>query len=333
VATPWTTLIEYPLGVAQLASAVTNSATGAGALPLKTGHGTQFSGAVFPIVVTVELEHIICSAIVGDALTVTTRGAYSTTARAHLANATVNSNIMAAHLTEMRTAINAVEDKTQKLSSSGNLLTGITGVDLALSGDLAVNGGDITSSAAAINITPTGDGRILISADGANFYSTYGNFANNAEQAASTSLSTASYFRFRRKNAAGNQIAFGTIYAWSPTTTTGGEIGRIQFGLMGGVTPGTNELDAIVLSNTLLSTTKPFTAAGNVTASGGTVTAGVAATTRGIFSARSGSGGAAPGCLLLMSKNGTAYYFWPTDAGELRRHTSLPTADTDGSAV
>ncbi len=72
---------------------------------------------------------------------------------------------------------------------------------------------------------------------------------------------------------------------------------------------------------------------GNVTASGGTVTAGVAATTRGLLTSRSGSGGNKPGCTVLYSKNGTAYYFFVTDAGVLRVSATLPTADTDGSAV
>ena len=71
----------------------------------------------------------------------------------------------------------------------------------------------------------------------------------------------------------------------------------------------------------------------NLTASGGGITAGVAATTRGVFTARRGTDTDKPGCVSLISKGGTQYWIWAEDDGTLRIHNALPTADTDGSMV
>lgn len=67
--------------------------------------------------------------------------------------------------------------------------------------------------------------------------------------------------------------------------------------------------------------------------SNGSHTVGVSGTTRGVMYATRGTSTNTPGVLRLQSKGGTDYYLWVTDAGQLRYHTSLPTADTDGSAV
>lgn len=55
--------------------------------------------------------------------------------------------------------------------------------------------------------------------------------------------------------------------------------------------------------------------------------------TRGTLTAYHGAGGNTPGYLKLYSANGTAFYFFITAAGQLRYSSSVPTADTDGSAV
>lgn len=59
----------------------------------------------------------------------------------------------------------------------------------------------------------------------------------------------------------------------------------------------------------------------------------VAASVRGVVSLTRGTGTNQPAYVLLTSKGGTAYYFFVTDAGVLRVHTSAPAADTDCSAV
>lgn len=65
----------------------------------------------------------------------------------------------------------------------------------------------------------------------------------------------------------------------------------------------------------------------------GLIRAGKATTVRGQFESRRGTSTNTPGTLMLESRSGTSYYFWATDAGALRHHTSLPTADTDGANV
>lgn len=87
----------------------------------------------------------------------------------------------------------------------------------------------------------------------------------------------------------------------------------------------------VTCASTLQATT--VTGTTSLVASGGLVTSGVAGTTRGVLEALRGASTNTPGVLKLVSKGGTAYYFFVTDAGVFRVHTSLPTADTDGSAV
>lgn len=63
------------------------------------------------------------------------------------------------------------------------------------------------------------------------------------------------------------------------------------------------------------------------------VAAGMSGTVRGSLVAHNGTGTNQPGVLSLLSRSGTQYFFWVTNAGVLRVHTAAPTADTDGSPV
>jgi hypothetical protein len=74
---------------------------------------------------------------------------------------------------------------------------------------------------------------------------------------------------------------------------------------------------------------------GSIYADGSTVLAdalqaGASGSTRGIVRAYHGGGSNTPGVLDFYSKAGTEYYGFFTDAGRFRRHTALPTADTNG---
>lgn len=64
-----------------------------------------------------------------------------------------------------------------------------------------------------------------------------------------------------------------------------------------------------------------------------TLQAGRAGTTRGQLKSVRGSSTNTPGVWTPTSKGGTDYHVWATDAGYLRKHTSLPAADTDGGWV
>lgn len=68
---------------------------------------------------------------------------------------------------------------------------------------------------------------------------------------------------------------------------------------------------------------------GDMTVQGGAVDAGVSGTTRGVIAAWHG-GSNAPGCVKLVSENGTPYFLFVEDDGTLRIHSSAPTSNADG---
>lgn len=65
----------------------------------------------------------------------------------------------------------------------------------------------------------------------------------------------------------------------------------------------------------------------------GSLVVGVTGTTRGVVSVTRGAGGDKPGAVLFEALDGTPWYFWVAADGDLRFHSSLPTADTDGQSV
>jgi hypothetical protein len=71
----------------------------------------------------------------------------------------------------------------------------------------------------------------------------------------------------------------------------------------------------------------------DLTITGGDVVAGVNSTTRGTLSLWDGGSGNTPGYLVLYSPNGTANYIFCEDDGTLKRHTSAPSANGDGSEI
>ena len=71
---------------------------------------------------------------------------------------------------------------------------------------------------------------------------------------------------------------------------------------------------------------------GDIEVLGGAVEAGANTAERGILTTWDGSSNA-PGTWHSASTDGSQYYFFVANDGELRVHTSLPTADTDGSPV
>ena len=56
-------------------------------------------------------------------------------------------------------------------------------------------------------------------------------------------------------------------------------------------------------------------------------------TRQGTLKLWDGAGGNTPGYLVLYSPNGTANYIFCEDDGTLKRHTSIPTANGDGSEI
>jgi hypothetical protein len=130
------------------------------------------------------------------------------------------------------------------------------GDDTTMIGDLAVDGGDITSSATTLILNPSGNGALTIADTYCNISNTTGAVSAVAVQAGTTGGATK--FLGQLKNDAGTTKHYGGIEIKSPTITAGAEVGRIDIDLMGGATPGTMEYAAIRLQSTCLSTTKPL---------------------------------------------------------------------------
>ena len=66
---------------------------------------------------------------------------------------------------------------------------------------------------------------------------------------------------------------------------------------------------------------------------GGAIVAGQNSSVQGTLKLWDGSGGNTPGYLVLYSPDGTANYIFCEDDGTLKRHTSAPTANGDGSEI
>lgn len=71
---------------------------------------------------------------------------------------------------------------------------------------------------------------------------------------------------------------------------------------------------------------------GDLTVTGGDAVFGSDTSVRGVVTTWDGSANA-PGAWKTASTNGTVYYLWMANDGDLRSSTTLPTSDTDGSGV
>ena len=87
-----------------------------------------------------------------------------------------------------------------------------------------------------------------------------------------------------------------------------------------------------------------LTDAGNIEADGtliidgastlsGNVGVGTSGSARGVMTINEGGGSNTPGVLVLEDLGGVLWYLWASEAGQLRIHSALPTADSDGSAI
>jgi len=66
---------------------------------------------------------------------------------------------------------------------------------------------------------------------------------------------------------------------------------------------------------------------------GGSAAIGVDGVTRGALTLHNGAGSTTPGVMQYTDLAGVLWYVWVDITGGLRRHSSLPTADSDGEAV
>lgn len=350
--TTWKGIVDWPNGAATLNAAIDDTTE---TIVLSADPGATMSASDF--YVRIGFEQIYVATRAGATLTCTGgRGANGTAAAAHLAGDAVAQDFFAAHVTAIRDAINDLEDGSTAAGAAATV----------------TNADDTTTNATMYPVwvtTVAGNRALYVSSTKLTFNPSIG--ALTVTRLVSTSLAcdtttlvvdsvnhrvgigTASPSRPFVLNAGSAAVAV-LFTSTAPSVyfdiNSGHETGQAVIRFLRGDAAkwiyGNDGADSDTFKMGTLSTLGSgiklwLTSAGNLTTygtgtfNGGTVTAGVAATTRGQFVARSGSGGAAPGTLTLMSKNGTQYNFFVTDAGVFRVLTgaTLPTADTDGSAV
>ena len=80
-------------------------------------------------------------------------------------------------------------------------------------------------------------------------------------------------------------------------------------------------------------TTSTFTGDATFLGGAGAITVGADSATQGTLTLWDGGGGNTPGYIILYSPNGTANYLFIEDDGTVKRHTSAPTQNSDGSEV
>ena len=176
-------------------------------------------------------------------------------------------------------------------------------------GDIAVNGGDITSTAGTLNVNINGSRLNLDSGEL--------EFENE-------STSNPVFGMYARDSGANTQL-YGKLTCVVSDSTNASED---SYWTLSAFAAG-NEQAAVLT----VEADGDAIATGDVTASGGALTGGVDGSERGVLTTWDGSGGNTPGTWLTHSPNGTAYYMFVTDTGGLRYHTSLPASNSDGTAV
>ena len=135
----------------------------------------------------------------------------------------------------------------------------------------------------------------------------------------SSSTPVGIFYAFNASN--GNTIIFGGGTSALMAATT------MQFHTAANntTTNGTNRMTIASDGN--------VTIVNDLTIQGGDAYFGVTGTTRGVSNHYRGTSTNTPGATMLEALDGTDYYVWMGADGRLRRHTSLPTADTDGVPV
>jgi hypothetical protein len=125
----------------------------------------------------------------------------------------------------------------------------------------------------------------------------------------------------------GNSTLYGRIYSQIITAGDGNELGSLQLKAMTEQASGNGIRTGIWIKGS--STNDEVT----VTMPNGGLTIGKDTETRGSLKLYDGAGGNTPGYLVLYSPNGTANYIFCEDDGTLKRHTSIPTANANGSEI
>jgi hypothetical protein len=141
----------------------------------------------------------------------------------------------------------------------------------------------------------------------------------------------------------GSEHRYGAIAGEIVTKADNANEGRVRIKVShhdGGGTNATNagltitgKADSTIDVTLGYGATSTTTVAGDLDVDGGDIVAGANSSTQGTLKLWDGGGGNTPGYIVLYSPNGTANYIFCEDDGTLKRHTSAPTANGDGSEI
>lgn len=233
-------------------------------------------------------------------------------------------------------------DTSHNVQLNGGLTVGVNdaGHDVKLWGDTAASYMLWDTSANKLKIVNDSITAGLVlenTEDGATNSPAIDFYRNSASATASDVLGICT---FKGRNADNDaEVIYARLQSSIVDATKGGEEGQFKIGVMGN---GAFQQDSISLVGTSSGnvdvnighgSTSVTTTRGDLTVTGGDIVAGANSATQGTLSLWDGSGGNTPGYMVLYSPNGTANYIFCEDDGTLKRHTSAPTANGDGSEI
>tara|TARA_R100000808_G_scaffold16583_1_gene37379 strand:+ start:3977 stop:4777 length:801 start_codon:yes stop_codon:yes gene_type:complete len=131
--------------------------------------------------------------------------------------------------------------------------------------------------------------------------------------------------KFSGNDSAGNKHEYCKIIGRAVDITSGSEESLLYFSV--------TEYDGQNTNGLTIQGSSSVDGKVDVTIPNGGLAVGSNSSKQGTLSLWDGSGGNTPGYLVLYSPNGTANYIFCEDDGTLKRHTSAPTANSDGSEI
>jgi len=203
------------------------------------------------------------------------------------------------------------------LHDTGSAADVVASGSVTAGGDVAVNGGDLTSTANTLRLSPVTQVQIDANLSVPTGSTTVG-----------TSDSTQGIFDVFGPGPGSPYGGLIRIYAGADYDTTIDRfyIQAIADDLQIGHLPSGDPLMSFRDSGTVETEN-------DLVVEGGDLDAGSDGGTRGVLTAWDGSGGSAPGCVKLASPNGTVWHLFVEDDGTIKVHNALPTQNSDGTEV
>lgn len=115
---------------------------------------------------------------------------------------------------------------------------------ITTAGNVAVNGGTVSSTNTSMTLDPSGDGKVTISGTDLSLFGAGGRLWMNSTTA--SAVNNTCHFRFNLLNSAGNYVPFGGIWGISTGVTAGAEEGIVRISV---TSAGSTVYDALQVDN------------------------------------------------------------------------------------